>query len=914
MQRLSSHRRRRQPRLALAPCFLLCVASTGTPAADDPFRTIEYRNLGPYRTGAWVSDFAVPESGRDHLYTFYVAMRSGGVWKTTNNGTTFEPVFDGNGAQAIGDVTVAPSDNDVVWVGTGDNAAARSSRAGIGVFRSGDAGRTWRHMGLHDSHHIARIAVHPTDPDTVYVAAMGHLFSRNAERGLFRTTDGGESWKKVLYVDDGTGAVDVVIDRERPHIVFAATYDMARYPWHFEAGGPGSAIYRSADGGESWQRLTDGLPDGPLGRIGIDAWRRNGDIVYAVIENLETRPPNDEEATRDRQAGREPRVRPVGGEVYRSDDGGRSFRKVSVGIDNLAVKAPYSFNQIVIDPNDSDRVFVTSEAIAHTADGGRTWHDLDDNEVLFRNNFGDVRAFWIDPDDSQRMLFGSDGGVYLSYDGGRTSDHLYNLPTGEIYAIGVDTLDPYNIYLGLQDHESWKGPVNSWSGAVTLEDWVLVGLWDGMYNQVDPVSNRHLYTTAQFGGHHRVDLREGTRRSIEPDGGNDFDPRFPWTPAILISPHDSNRIYAGSQRLLRSDDRGESWRATSPDLTHGKMATDGGHCADAGGAQGWINFCTITTVDESPLREGLLWAGTDDGRVHVSGDGGEHWREATDALAEAGAPAEFWVSRVRASLHDPGTAYVTKSGLRFDRFEPQVYVTRDYGETWTALVDGLPESPVNVIAEDRRNPDVLYLGNELGVYVSLNGGRQWRALKSNMPTIPVTDLLLHPREQDLVVATYGRGAYVADVSILAELGAAVTTGEVHLFGVENNVVRRSGRAEWGAYHMQGDRHLATPNEPPGFAIHYYLPDAIEDEVVVTVHDAAGREKARLEGGATAGVHRLSWDTSAVEDLEPGRFRIELRAGDRVLETLGVLEPPRAFPVGQLTGAPYTDTEAAGTLE
>lgn len=864
---------------------------------------IEYRNLGPFRTGAWVSDFAVPENGRAHLYTYYVALRSGGVWKTINNGTTFEPVFDGQGVQAIGDVTVAPSDNDIVWVGTGDNAAARSSRAGRGVFRSDDGGNSWRHMGLRDSQHIARIAIHPHDPDTVYAAAMGHLFSRNEQRGLFRSADGGDTWERVLYVNDGVGVVDVVIDRGRPDTLFAATYDMARSPWHFEAGGPGSAIYRSDDGGSSWQKLAGGLPGGTLGRIGIDAWRADGSTLYAVIENLNPRPPRPEEAARDRAAGREPQPRTIGGEVYRSDDGGGSWRKVSNGVEGLAVKAPYSFNQIIIDPNDSDRVFITSEALAHTPDGGRTWHDVDDNEVLYRNNFGDVRAFWIDPQDSERMLFGSDGGVYVSYDGGRTSDLRHNLPGGEIYAVGVDTQDPYNIYLGLQDHESWMGPVNSWSGAVTLEDWVLVGLWDGMYNQVDPANNRYLYTTAQFGGHRRVDLEQGTRADIAPKGAPDFAPRFPWTPAILVSPHDSRTVYAGSQRLLRSRDRGNSWEAVSPDLTHATMAAAGGRCANAGGAQGWINFCTITTVDESPLRAGVLWAGTDDGRVHVSEDGGERWQDVTGALASAGAPAEFWVSRVRASAHDPGTAYVAKSGLRFDDFSPHLYVTRDYGRHWSALGERLPEGSVNAIAEDPRNPAVLYTASESGVYASLDGGARWTDLQGNMPRAPATDLLVHPREHDLVVATYGRGAFVADISFMAELAEAVGAGRPWLFDVESGVVRRSERADWGSYHLRGDAQLETANEPAGLAIHYYLPEPLVDGVSVRVHDREGALRATLPGTGSAGLHRVHWHTDGSDSAEAGRYRVSLRAGDREIEKYASLEAARAFAIGQRPRAP-----------
>lgn len=873
--------------------------------AVDPTMTaaIEYRNLGPYRVGAWVSDFAVPERGRDHLYTWYVAMRSGGVWKTTNNGTTFTPVFDGNGVQAIGDVTVAPSDNNIVWVGTGDNANARSSHPGTGVYRSLDGGMSWRHMGLADSHHIARIVIHPRDPNVVYVAAIGHLFSRNRERGLFRSSDGGETWERVLYIDDGVGVVDVAIDRERPEVLFAATYEMERRPWTFDAGGPESAIYRSGDGGDSWQRLENGLPAGEIGRIGLDIFRSDTDIVYAIVENLNPRPPTDEEAAKDRENGREPQPRAIGGEVYRSDDSGRTWHKTHGMETNVGGKAPYSFNQIFVDPNDEQKLFVTSVRLANSNDGGRTWRDLEwDDKHLFRENFGDVRTLWIDPRDSQRMLFGSDGGVYVTYDGGETSDHLYHLPTGEFYAVGVDNADPYNIYGGLQDHESWKGPVNSWSGAVTLEDWVLVGLWDGMYNQVDPTDGRYLYTTAQFGGHRRVDQANGTRTDIEPRATDDGAKlRYPWTPAIQISPHDPNMVFAGAQKVMRSADRGESWEAISADLTHGALVEDGGRCVYAGGTQGWINFCTVTTLEQSALDAAVLWAGTDDGRVHVTEDGGGSWRDVTAALAEAGAPADFWVSRVRASGHAAGTAYVTKNGFRFDRFDPQVYVTTDFGRSWRSIAANLPQSPVNVIVEHRDNAALLFLGNDVGVFFSIDAGAHWNALRASMPVVPVKDLVVHPRENDLVAATYGRGLYVADISPLIEFTPATLASPVHLFDIEANVVARSQRSDWGAYHLQGDRHLRTENEPAGLTVHYLLGVGVE-RVEVVVSDDGGREIARLEGTAEPGLNRLQWDTQDIADtLAPGSYTVTLVVGDTRLSKPATLKAPRAFPIGPASG-------------
>lgn len=863
-------------------------------------QTVHYRSLGPYRTGAWVADFAVPENGRDHLYTFYVAMRSGGVWKTTNNGTTFTPVFDGNGVQSIGDVSVAPSDNEIVWVGTGDNANARSSHSGTGVFKSIDGGTTWRNMGLHDSHHIARIAIHPTNPDVVYVAVIGHLFSRNNERGLFRTKDGGESWEKVLYINDDVGVVDVALDRDHPDVLYAASYDMKRRPWLFEAAGPDSAIFKTVDGGDSWVRLGGGLPFGQIGRIGLDIYRGDSSVVYAIVENGNLREPTNEEREKDEEEGKEPYDRPYGGEVYRSDDAGQSWHKVNPLEDSVGGKARYSFSQIFVDPNNDQNVFVTSEAMANSTDGGATWQDLDwPAENLFSNNFGDVRTFWIDPQDSQRMLFGSDGGVYVSYDGGKTSDHLYNLPTGEVYAVGVDMSDPYNIYAGLQDHESWKGPINSWSGAVTLEDWVIVGLWDGMYNQIDPTNSRWVYTTAQFGGHRRVDQLNGSRQDIQPAAAEgERSRRFPWAPAIQISPHDSRVLYAGSSMLLRSPDRGNTWQEISPDLTNQTMQADGGRCADAGSSQGWINYCTITSHDESVLQPGLIWAGTDDGRVHVTEDGGQNWRDVTGNLALAGAPEDFWVSRVRASKHEPGVAFVTKNGLRFDRFEPHVYRTADFGKSWASIAANLPQSPVNVVFEDDKNPHLLYLGNDRAVYISIDGGATWTSLQANMPVVPVKDLVVHPRENDLVVGTFGRGLYVADVSVLRELSSGVLKQDLYLFDIQSHVIRGSERESWGAYQMSGDRHLATENEPAGLTINYYLKKSSERKAQITIHDATGNEVVMLEGSSDAGLNQLQWDTAELEDVRPGIYRITVMAGKLNQQKFAKLLPLRAFSIGQ----------------
>jgi len=529
---------------------------------EELLKPFTYRSLGPYRAGSWITDFAVPEFPlKAHLYTFYVGTRNGGVWKTVNNGTTFEPIFDGHDRLAIGALALAPSNPETLWVGTGESYNCRSSYSGDGIYKSTDAGETWQNMGLEDSHHIARIAIHPKDPDIVYVAAMGHLYTPNEQRGVFKTTNGGKSWEKVLYINDKIGVIDLAMNRDNPKILYAATYEKYRYPWHFEAGGPGSGIYKTTDGGITWTRLKGGLPSGKIGRIGMDIYRKNPDILYAVIENLNLREPVTSQMSEGGGRGRSNQPQEIAGEVYRTQDAGKTWTKMSRPEDDMSGKAAYSFNQIRINPANEQNIFVTCVNVANSEDGGKTWTGLRrSGDQLFRRAFGDIRTMWIDPENPERIFMGSDGGVNISYDGGKTCDNYTNLPLGEFYAIGVDMEDPYNVYGGLQDHESWKGPSNNWSGRITIADWVTVGNGDGMYNQIDPTNSRWLYNTSQFGGHYRVDQKLGTRVNIVPRRDADKEPcRFNWCPPIQISRHNSQIIYAGSQILLRSLNRGDRW-------------------------------------------------------------------------------------------------------------------------------------------------------------------------------------------------------------------------------------------------------------------------------------------------------------------------------------------------------------------
>lgn len=853
-------------------------------------RPFSFRNLGPYRAGSWVTDFAVPESpAKAHLYTFYVGTRNGGVWKTTNNGTTFEPIFDAQDKLSIGAVALAPSDPDIVWVGTGEVACARSSYSGNGVYKSADGGKSWENTGLRESHHVAQIIVHPTNPDIVYVAAMGHLYSFNDMRGVFKTTNGGKHWQQILFINDRVGVIDLVMNRKNPDILYAATYEKYRYPWHFEEGGPESGIYKTMDGGNSWTRLTEGLPTGKIGRIGLDIYQKNPNILYAVVENANTRQPFEDEAEMDKRRGLEPQERQIGGEVYRTQDGGMSWVKMNNLTDNVGGKAAYSFNIIRIDPENDMNIFVTSICLANSTDGGMTWHDIDwPPRRLFSTMFGDVRTLWIDPEIPDRMILGSDGGVFISYDGGKTCDHHYNLPLGEFYAIGVDMEDPYNIYGGLQDHDSWKGPSNAWSGRITLEDWVTVGTGDGMYNQIDPENGRWVYNALQFGGHQRTDQKLGTRTGIQPRSKEGQEPyRFNWCPPIRISPHNSQVIYTGTQMLMRSGNRGDDWEEISPDLTLNDPVKIAG--------RGHIQYCTVTTISESPITSGVIWVGTDDGKVWLTRDGGKNWEEMTRKIHEAGGPEELWVSRVFASSHDEATAYVTKTGYRRDDFRPFIFKTTDFGTTWASISGNLPDLSINVVFEDRKNPDLLFLGTDSGVFVTIDGGERWVRFQNNMPSVPVHDLLVHPRENDLVVGTYGRGIFVTDVTPLQELTAEVLEKDVHLFTIEP-MAQRVTRG-WGNYHLYGDRHLSTPNEPNAIFIHYYLKEAAGEDVTVSVLDPEGKVIRELPGKKSAGMNRISWNMRPAPPegqsaqrrffgrgpmVDPGEYTVILKIGEKEL--------------------------------
>jgi photosystem II stability/assembly factor-like uncharacterized protein len=814
----------------------------------DPFnsavlKSLTYREIGPAIQSGRIVDLAVPLS---QPYTFYVASASGGLWKTQNNGTTFTPIFDDQSVISIGDIAVAPADPDIVWVGTGEANNSRSSYWGDGVYKSVDGGKSWTNMGLKDSHHIGRIVIHPENSDIVYVAALGHLYSFNEERGLYKTTDGGQTWKKVLYISEKVGVVDVCMNSSKPDVLFAAAYDKQRLPWHFEEGGEGSAIYKSVNGGETWVKLSGGLPEGKIGRIGLDIYRKNPDIVYAAIENANTRPPTEEEIKRAREQDREPQKTPVGGEVYRSEDGGTTWVKMNAEKDNIGGRPGYYYGQIRIDPNDDMTIYVLSIPVYRSTDGGKTWGKGRAGNVG-AGTHSDHHALWIDRQNSNHMILGNDGGLAMTYDKGKSWDFYDNLPLAQYYAIGVDMETPYNVYGGLQDNGSWKGPSNSLYGRITRDEWLSVGGGDGFYNQVDPNDSRWLYNESQFGNIQRVDQKTGITQSIRPqrkEGDPEF--RFNWNSPIHISPHNSKIIYFGGNVLFRSMNKGENWRIISPDLSTNDAVKIAG--------KGNIQYCTITTISESPIVPGLIWVGTDDGKLWITQNGGASWKDLTDFSQNAGAPVDYWVSRVFASNFKKCTAYVSKTGYRRDDFRPFLYKVTDFGKKWTSISGNLPNEPVNVVVEDRKNPKLLFVGTEMAVYVSIDGGQKWVQMKNNMPTNAVHDLLVHPRENDLVVGTHGRGIFITNIAPLQELNAEALAKDVFLFDIKPAIpwTIRRGRS------VSGHRHFTAENESYGVAINYYLKQNSAKKVSIKITDAYGNKVVSLSGKKKAGINSVYW--------------------------------------------------------
>ncbi|WP_299535450.1 hypothetical protein [Ulvibacterium sp.] len=777
---------------------------------------IHYRNVGPSKQGGRVMDIAAPDQ-KKQPYTYYVAFSTGGLLKTRDNFLTFEPVTDGIDLISIGDVAVSYSNPDVVWIGTGNNAYY-----GNGVFKSTDGGKTWENMGLRDSHYTTRIRIHPQDPDIVYVAMTGYDYSDDTGRGIFKTTNGGKTWEKSLGAingDDHIGVADLVMHPGDPNILYASIWD--------RQGGEESLIYKTTDGGKNWKKKSKGLPIGLMGKIGLDISMSNPETLYAVAIGIRrNKDSNGENA------------------VFRTDNGAELWRRVSPK--EVEIRGGARFGQLRVDPNDLDHVYVMNTGIQISDDGGRTWY----KGIRFG---GDNQAMWIDPENSDHIVLGYDYGVAVSYTGGETWYHPDNIPNGLFFDVSYDMDFPYNVYGGTQDFGSWKGPSTKRGRfPIRMEDWQHLKGADGAYVQVDPSDSRWLYVESQNGDISRNDQKTSVRKNIQyrKEGL-----RFNFVSPILISPHNPNIIFHAANMVLRSSYRGEDWEEISPDLTNYheiiKPRTEGTTQDEY--MDGYTVKRTISTLDESPIEQGVIWVGTDDGNVQLTRDNGGTWTKLNDNIPGF---TGYVVTRILASNHKKGTAYLTVSGLR-NRFDlrPYVYKTADYGQTWQPISNNLPDDePVDVIVEDYKNPELLFVGTTKSVYVSIDGGDNWNPLRNNMPRVPIHDLEIHPRESDLIVGTFGRSIWIADISPLQELVPEVMKKEEHLFDIEPQVLwMLSEQTQVGAA-MQ---NFNGENAPHGIVINYYLKDKAEGDVIVQIFRGDWLIN-EYYGGTAKGLNTVQW--------------------------------------------------------
>ncbi len=884
------------------------------------FKNLKWRNLGPVVQGGRLTDIDVPKG---KPYTIYIAAASGGVWKTENNGTTWTPIFDNEATFTIGDIAIAPSDPNIIWVGTGENNSSRSSYAGTGVYKSTDGGKTWKYMGLGETHHIGRILIHPKNPDIVYVAAIGHLYTYDNARGLYKTTDGGKTWQKLpLPTNEKVGVIDIAMDPSNPDVLYAALWQRDRRAWNFVESGPGSGIYKSTDGGKTWKRLTKGFPQGWfVGRIGIAVAPSNPKVVYAIVDNQKIRPGAEKELKERLKKGaisiealekmtkeeflalgkekiekflrenrfpkeytaekiiemvRKGKITPkdladyvndanrrlissrvIGPEIYRSDDGGETWRKVNKHyIPGFYNTYGYYFGQIRVDPEDENRVYILGVPLMVSEDGGKTFRRIGGRGV-----HADHHALWIDPDYPARILDGNDGGLNISYDRGKTWQKINNIPIGQFYTIEIEKnkRSPYRICGGLQDNGVMCGTNLSVPGVT--EPWKTILGGDGGYVRFDPSDPNTVYAEFQFGNIYRIDLKKRSLKFIKPKAKLGEPPlRFNWQTPFLVSPHNPYILYIGANKVFISYDRGDHWYPISPDLTTNPPI------------QGDVPFGTITSLSESPLKPGLLYVGTDDGKVWVTKNGGATWEEIDKGLPKK------WVSRVVASAFDEATVYLTMTGYRDDDFRTYVFKSTDYGKTWVSIKGNLPDEPVNVIREDPHNPNILYLGTDLGVYVTIDGGKTWHSLRCNLPTLPVHDLKVHPLEADLVIGTHGRSVYLLEIEPIEELTPEILKKEGHLFKIKPVTLAFDYR-----YFMYG--------QMPKAVIYYYLRES-KKKAVVEIYDSSGKLVRKLKGTADRGINVVEWDLRTKVKgkrgfAEPGKYTVKIKAGKVVLE--GTLE-------------------------
>jgi photosystem II stability/assembly factor-like uncharacterized protein len=835
--------------IAVAFIAAFSFAGTGTAAAQDkplqspdqqaehgPFKNLKFRNLGPAIAGGRITSI-VGVPGDPNLY--YVGSASGGVWKSTNGGITWKAVFEHEKTSSIGAVALAPSNPNFVWVGTGEANIRNDVIDGAGVYFSPDAGASWKFMGLGSAGQISSVIVDPKDPNTVFVGALGHAWGPNDDRGVFRTTDGGKTWKKVLFTDNLTGVADLAMQPGNPMVLYAAMWHARRYPWTLLDGGESSGIYRTTDGGETWKKLTEGLPSGPLGRSAVAVAPSDPTHVYALIAAKK-------------------------GMLWESHDMGDHWTEVT---DNHAIDVrPFYFSKMVVSPVDENDIYFLSFDLMESKDGGKTAHVAD------RGVHPDHHALWIDPQNPSRMIQGNDGGAFLSLDRGKSWRFLSSLPVEQFYQVAVDSASPFNVCGGLQDNSGWCGPsTNLGRSGVTNADWYTVAGGDGEYAVPAPSDPNIIYADSQSGYIVRLDKKTHLEKYIRPtlDGVEETPPaqlkyRFNWTSPIAVSPVNANEVYLGANVVFKSTDGGKNWAPISGDLTRNdksKQVVAGGPVNhDISGAE---TYDTILTITIAPTDPKVIWVGTDDGCVQVTRDGGAHWARVDTNIS--GAPEWARVYQVGISPFDPGTAYVTFDAHELDNRRAYVYKTADYGHTWQSISAGLPDSPATVIRESPNTRGFLVLGNELGMYYSLDAGSHWQKVQANFPTVPVWDLQFVKNSRDLVVATHGRGIFVFDnVGPFEHFTADTPNQNFHLLDASDGVLFHHWESDEGQ-----PTSFSAPNAPSGATIDYFLKKKIEASgqqksnhetpVKIVITDHNGSAVATRYGPSNEGINRFLWD-------------------------------------------------------
>ena len=848
----------------------------------------KFRSIGPASAGGRITDVRALDS--DFRFAI-VAAASGGVWKTENAGTTWTPIFDNYGASSIGGVAIFQKNPKILWVGTGEANNRNSVAWGDGVYKSADGGQTFQNMGLKDTFQIARVVTHPSDPDTVYVAAVGNLWGYTGDRGVFKTVDGGKTWQKLaggLPADGKTGATELVMDPGNPAVLYAAFYQRLRKPWRFDSGGPNGGIFKTTDGGKSWKKLTNGLPPGATGRIGLDVYRKNSKIVVAIVEHgfqcgggRGAAPPGPECAD----------MTKLGTGVYRSEDGGESWKFL-----NRYNNRPFYYSQIRINPSDDQLVYVLATGFMMSRDGGKT---LTQAQAPFGPNY-DHHAMWIDPANKERFYLGKDKGLTLTHDHGASFIYFDNLPVAQFYKLGMDMRDPYTIYGGLQDNGAigMMGFTRDVLGIRNDSSWKMH--WDdGQYVAVDPTEWRTVYSEGTEGtfrvvdplGHTDTSRRATPRNIVNFKEATGIDPDAPeaarvvrtnWTTPFILSPHDPKVLYYGTSRLLKTTDKGVTWHIVSPDLSKNDPDKNdkgtGGITPDETGAEG---YATIYSVSESPVQKGVIWAGTDDGNVWVTRDGGANWTEVDGAIPAV--PKGLWVSRVEASAVDANTAYVSFDGHRSDNRAAWLFRTSDGGKSWENLSGRLAANqPVYVIEEDAKNPDLLFVGTEFGLQISLDRGRSFQPMKSGLPTVAVYDVVIHPRDRDVVIGTHGRGIYVLDdITALEEWRPALSAKAVHLFTQRQATdwidMSRSGQMGDNTYAGQNPPFVQPVNFQQRDRTHlvdtplitFYLGPNASGDAKLEITSPAGQTRS-LTVPAKPGITRYAWDGRMVAAATGGR--------------------------------------------